>query len=143
MLASLSDDSNIITSRVNYEEVYSATSLDNTTTIESDDQRNHIYDTTKFHNQIDTLHKQPLYNTLQHGNVGGITNYGQRFDAYDRVEIHMSKDANNCSKFMKQIPRTTHGTDSYNDEIGATFTYENKMGKTPQMMTQDYEPCLS
>ena len=142
-LASVLDDSTAITSRVNYEEVYSATSLDNTTTIEiieTDDQQDHTYDTTKFHNQIDTLHKQPQYNTLQRGNNGGITNYGLRFDAYDKIEIHMSKDANNCSKFMKQIPRTIHRIDSYHDEVEATFTYKNKMGRTPQMMSQDYEP---
>ena len=128
MLASLSDNSTVITSRVNYEDVYSATSLENTTTIEiiqSDDQQDHIYDTTKFHNQIDTLHEQPQYNTLQHGNNGGITNYGLRFDAHDKIEINVSKNANNHSKFMKQIPRTTHRTDSYNDEVEATFTNNN------------------
>ena len=137
----LAGESSGMAAIVNYENVESATFLGNrsiTPTIVTDDQQDHTYDTPEFHSQTEMLHEQPQYNTLQHGNNGKITNYGMRFDAYDKVEIHASKHACNCSTFIKQASRSIHQTDSYYYDVGATFTHENKMERVPQMVPQDY-----
>jgi hypothetical protein len=83
--------------------------------------------------KTDMPHEQPQYNTLQHG---GVTQCGLRFDdAYDQIKVHMSKDANNGSTFIKQIPKISHGTVSYYDRV------ENldKRDRTSQMVPQIYE----
>ena len=126
------DNSNTITSmeRVNYEDVYSAIS-ENAKKIETDDQLDHTYDTAKFDNHIDMLREQPQYNTLQHGNNGGITECGLRLDdAYDKIKVYTSKDANNCSNFIKQIPRISHRAYDY---------VEAKRDRVSQVVPKSYE----
>ena len=117
--------------RVNHEDVYSVISLENTKTFETDDQQDHTYDTAKFDNHTDMLHEQQQYNTLQHGNNGGITKCGLRFDdTYDKIKVYTSKDANNCSNFMKQIPRISHRM--YD-------CVEPKRDRTSQVVPKSYE----
>ena len=85
------------------------------TTIDTNNELDHTYDTAEYHKQASCNAKQPQYNTLQHENINTASAQPSCIpssEAYDKIGINTSNIVHNCSTSHIYTQKGTRRIDS-------------------------------